>query len=232
MGERDKPREEAERIREGTDLIGLVATRLARRLGRHVHLDDLKALGREALLSIVKTYDPSRGKFRTYAILKLRWAMLDGIRRETHGRTAAARIQALVASERFGAALSAVPSDNEPVLSEDGYRERLRVLLEGHAAALAVGLIASVGDMALVPDAADGPEESASRRQLATVLHRAVRDLPERERALIERHYFEGEQFDAIARDLGISKSWASRLHAQAIETLGKVLCTFWSSSG
>ncbi len=32
------------------------------------------------------------------------------------------------------------------------------------------------------------------------------------------------EDFDEIATDLGISKSWASRLHAQAIEALAKAL--------
>ena len=48
--------------------------------------------------------------------------------------------------------------------------------------------------------------------------------LPARERALIERHYFGGEPFDEIAKDLGISKSWASRLHTQAIQALAKAL--------
>ena len=33
----------------------------------------------------------------------------------------------------------------------------------------------------------------------------------------MERHYYGGEPFDVIAADLGISKSWASRLHERAI---------------
>ena len=56
------------------------------------------------------------------------------------------------------------------------------------------------------------------------MLEGLVRDLPDRERALIDRHYFGGEPFDEIAKDIGISKSWASRLHAQAIQKLAAAL--------
>jgi RNA polymerase sigma factor for flagellar operon FliA len=89
---------------------------------------------------------------------------------------------------------------------------------------MALGLVASHGDVAALPDEADSPEESASRAELAQAVRRAVQELPERERALVERHYFDGERFDRIAQDLGISKSWASRLHAQAIGRLSEQL--------
>jgi RNA polymerase sigma factor for flagellar operon FliA len=89
---------------------------------------------------------------------------------------------------------------------------------------MALGLLSGHGDVAAVPDAADDPEERASRAELAQAVRHAVRELPERERALVERHYFDDERFDQIAQDLGISKSWASRLHSQAIERLGELL--------
>jgi RNA polymerase sigma factor FliA len=209
------------RLTEANELLGRVASRVARRLGKYVDVEDLEAIGREALLPIVTSWDPARADFRTYVALKLRWAIYDGLRRETHARVPAVRAVALMASERLSGALT--PEAEAPP-TEEAYEDRLRALLEGHAAALAVGLVAAAGDLAVVADEATGPEDRAAGSQVAVALRRAVGTLPERERALIERHYFRGEQFDAIAADLGISKSWASRLHAQAILALGRVL--------
>ena len=42
--------------------------------------------------------------------------------------------------------------------------------------------------------------------------------------AVTERNYFGDERFDDIARSLGVSKSWASRLHAQAMRALAERL--------
>ncbi|PIW01840.1 MAG: RNA polymerase subunit sigma, partial [Deltaproteobacteria bacterium CG17_big_fil_post_rev_8_21_14_2_50_63_7] len=42
--------------------------------------------------------------------------------------------------------------------------------------------------------------------------------------ALIMGYYFEDRRFDEVAEELGISKSWASRLHAKALSLLGKQL--------
>ena len=210
-------------VREGLPLVEMIARRVSRMLGGRIDIDDLKAFGRGALLEAARTYDPTRARFDTYASLKIKWAMIDGVRRETHGRAIVARAKALAASERVGAEMAAESPPSE-LPSEEAYRDRLRTLLQGHAAALAVGFIASAGDMAFVADAIDSPEELVIRGEMARTLEHAVAKLPDREQALVQRHYFGEEQFDAIAQDLGISKSWASRLHAQAITALGKAL--------
>ncbi|MGK3996142.1 sigma-70 family RNA polymerase sigma factor [Sorangium sp. So ce1024] len=210
-------------VAEGLPLLHLVAKRIARRLGRRVPVEDLVALGHPALLDVARTYDPSRSTFEAYAKRKIRWAIFDGVRRETRWRSAAARASALAASARFAEGRCAEDDADAPA-TQEAYAARLSGLLAGHAAALALGLVSAQGDVAAVPDAADTPEESASRAELAHAVRAAVRELPERERALVERHYFDGERFDQIAQDLGISKSWASRLHTQAIERLGERL--------
>ena len=38
------------------------------------------------------------------------------------------------------------------------------------------------------------------------------------------RHYLEGARFDHVAEELGLSKSWASRLHTRALTRLSKRL--------
>jgi len=68
------------------------------------------------------------------------------------------------------------------------------------------------------------PEEHSSRQQLLDLVEVAITALPEQEGVLIRRHYLEGERFDHVAAELGLSKSWASRLHTRAIGRLTKRL--------
>jgi RNA polymerase sigma factor for flagellar operon FliA len=193
-----------------------VSRRLARRLGSQVSLDDLVGIGNLALLAIARTWDPSRATFVAYATWRLKYAILDGFRRETHGRIVAARAAALIASERLADARAGAPEPDAPTTLEED-QAALSDLLAGHAAALAIGLVTVPRDDVLHVDT---PEEEVQKAEIAEVVKSAILTLPDRERALMERHYYGGEQFDAIAEDLGISKSWASRLHERAVQAV------------
>jgi RNA polymerase sigma factor for flagellar operon FliA len=96
------------------------------------------------------------------------------------------------------------------------------------ATAMAMGLLASpvVGDDG-EPSAVDtsvSPEEAFAQAELRKLVVDALEDLPEDERTLVRRHYLEGERFDHVATSLGLSKSWASRLHTRAVARLTKRL--------
>jgi RNA polymerase sigma factor for flagellar operon FliA len=68
------------------------------------------------------------------------------------------------------------------------------------------------------------PEDLFGNRELLAYVRNVVAALPEQERTLIERHYFGGETLDQAAASLGLSKSWGSRLHARAIESIAREL--------
>jgi RNA polymerase sigma factor for flagellar operon FliA len=206
-------------VSQGLPVVQAVSRRLARRLGGHVHHDDLAGIGNLALVEIARSYDPTRASFTAYATARVRWAILDGVRRETHVRAAASRAAAILASERYAEALAEEPQPDEPTTLEED-QAALASLLQGHAAALALGLTAGLPDPAL----AVTPEEAVERAELAHVIKGVIGDLPDRERALMERHYFGGEAFDSIADELGISKSWASRLHERAIRAVQRAM--------
>ena len=197
---------------QGLQVVQAVARRLARRLGGHVQQDDLAGIGNLALIDLTRSYDPARATFAAYATSRVRWAILDVVRRDTHARSMAARAAAILASDRFGEAHASRPEPEGPTTLEED-QAALAGLLSGHAAALAMGLCAAAPDPAAIPT----PEEAVGNAELAHVVKGVIGALPERERALIERHYFGDEPFDEIAQDLGISKSWASRLHERAI---------------
>jgi len=216
-------------LREHGQLIRSVAVRVARQIGSRLKVEELLSYGQCALLDAARTHDARRCPFLEYAALKMRWAMLDGARRETRNRRIMARCRALEASDRVledetqhqAAQGSQAEGSTELPETEEVYRQRLRSLLAAQAAALAVGLSAEPESIEQAEDPKEGPEALALRSATSKRLRSAVTELPNRERILVERHYFAGERFDTIADSLGLSKSWASRLHARAIRSLG-----------
>jgi RNA polymerase sigma factor for flagellar operon FliA len=76
-----------------------------------------------------------------------------------------------------------------------------------------------------VPDSAEGPLEIASVREFAGALRRCVGRLEEKERSVIEDHYFGNLSLKEAGERLGLSKSWTSRIHARALQKLGR-LCS------
>jgi RNA polymerase sigma factor for flagellar operon FliA len=212
-------------VREGLPFVASVAAQVARQLGRLADREELEGVGRLALVAVARAFDPEKASFVGYARTKLRWAMLDAVRRETHGRAFAARARALVAAERVAEGSTHAPA---PEATEAAHATRLRSVLAAQAAAMALALSApfvdeqssNEGVASPRDDRSPTPEDAVALRRQAVALRDGLSSLPPRQRALVERHYFGEERFDHIAESLGVSKSWASRLHAQALEQL------------
>lgn len=216
-------------VHRALPLVELIARRVGRRLGTRIDLDELVSIGRAALVEIIGQYEPEKGALEGFVSRRLTWAIYDALRANRRGLIRA-RARALAAAQQYAEALRDVeppkPVSLDEVATEEQAQAKLADVLEGHVAAMALALTSAHNDVDAAPDSADSPEEHAARAELADSVRHAVRELPERERVLVERHYYGDERFDHIASDLGISKAWASRLHASAIRTLAKRLRT------
>lgn len=211
-----------DRVLQALPILDRVARGLAHRLGAEV--DDLRSIGHFALTDLIRRYDPTRLPFEAYIKQRLRWAIIDGIRRESHGGRAFRRATALRASAELSAARGAPDAQQMPP-SSASHKERLAAALREHALVMGLKLIISEGRPTAVTASSTNPERLAHRRALYEALGEAVAGLEdERQRAIVERHYFRGEPLVVIARDLGITKSWASRLHAAAVSVLARRL--------
>jgi len=73
-------------------------------------------------------------------------------------------------------------------------------------------------------DQVEMPLESLLDDELKHSLRIAIDELPEDARQLIRSTYFEGKTLKDAGEGLGISKAWASRLHARALEQLARGL--------
>lgn len=70
----------------------------------------------------------------------------------------------------------------------------------------------------------DDPSEACESRQRSCALARAIEQLPERERNVVVRYYFEGAKLKDIGAELGVSEPRISQLLARAIERLRAIL--------
>lgn len=209
------------------ELVDIVAVQLARRIGRSpVTLDDLRSFGREGLLTAARSFDASRGvPFRRWANLRVRGAMIDGVRQ--WGELPRRVYRELRAMEAADHVLESYAEEDaaDPAHTPEAADARLTAYLAGMATAIAVGTVApATREEALDEGRQATPESLVGELELVTKLRAIVASLPDRERTLVERHYFGGETLDAAAMSLGLSKSWGSRLHARAIESIGRQL--------
>ncbi len=226
----DSP-EVLERFNATLDLVDVIARQVARAVGAAVELDDLVGFGREGLLDAARRFDAERGvPFRSYANYRVRGAVLDGVRtmsrlsRRTHERINGLRAATRVSEGVLEDASAAPPPGSTAADAERGLSQHLAAM----ATAMAVGLVAPAAmaeggePTALATD--ESPEDATARAELLAVVRAAIDGLPFQEAELVRRHYLDGERFDLVAKDLGLSKSWASRLHTRAIGRLGKRL--------
>ena len=206
------------------DLVDVNARQVARRIATpSVTLDDLRSFGREGLLQAARSFDGARGvPFRRWANMRIRGAMIDGVRQWGHlPRRVYHELRALAAGDAVQEGLDD-DHTTAPAATPEAADRRLTSYLAGIATAIAVGSM--VGH----EDVADGrepsPEEITSKAELARQVRAIVQRLPDAERTLIERHYFGDETLDQAAASLGLSKSWGSRLHARAIDRIAREL--------
>lgn len=215
------------RVHECLDLVDMLARQLRRQCGPHVQVDDLASQGREALLAAARSFDASRGvPFRRWANLRIRGSMIDAIR--SHGNLPRRVYRTLRAIQSADHVHAATAEDHaaSPVTTPEGAAAKISDQLGSAAMAMAIGFLTmrSGDSLERAEDTRASPEAAVAREELLARIRSAIAERPEAERLLLERHYFEDIAFEETARELGLSKSWASRLHSRAIEGVAKAL--------
>ncbi len=231
MGESKEAPEVLERFSSALGLVDIVARQILRTLGGVAELEELLSFGREGLWDAARRFDESRGvPFRGYANFRVRGAIIDGIRASSRlSRRTHERLNGLQAAARVSEGAQEDLSAPRPPGSGAGEAElALTEHLAAMATAMAAGLIAPTahgdgGERTLV-DTTANPEQAYDSAQLQELIRTAISDLPREEAELVRRHYLEGARFDHVAVELGLSKSWASRLHTRALTRLSKRL--------
>ena len=212
-------------------MVRNLAVGVLRKLPPGSELDDLVADGNMGLIRAIESFDPGRGfKFQTYAIPVIRGAIFNGIRRldwvPERTRTKARALQQ--AKERLQASSGEEPSEEqlaeELKISTDEVYELIASLSTAYLLSLDQPIGANdeseTAYYDVVQDEGENPFLEIEFKEEREALSLAIKRLDEREQAIITMHYFDGVTFEAISRNLGVSKQRISQLHQRAVRDL------------
>lgn len=212
-------------------LVKYVAGRVAVGLPQNVEQADLVSYGMFGLIDAIDKFEPDRGfKFETYAISRIKGAVLDELRSiDWVPRSVRAKVRQI---ERAYAKLESVhhraPSDEELAEELEWTVDQLQTALTQISTVGVAALdeiLAGSGDrgesMTLGDTIADrsssgpmGAFEVAETRQL---LGQAINGLPEREKIVLTLYYYESLTLQEIGRVLGVTESRVCQIHTKAV---------------
>ncbi|RLV69911.1 RNA polymerase sigma factor WhiG [Streptomyces sp. CBMAI 2042] len=225
-----------ERLREQlilhySPLVKYVAGRVSVGLPSNVEQADFVSSGVFGLIDAIEKFDIERAiKFETYAITRIRGAMIDELRAldwiPRSVRQKARNVERAYAT--LEAQLRRTPSESE-VASEMGIAlEELHAVFSQLSLANVVALEELLhvggegGDRLSLMDtledtAADNPVEVAEDRELRRLLARAINTLPDREKTVVTLYYYEGLTLAEIGNVLGVTESRVSQIHTKSV---------------
>lgn len=215
--------ERASLVMENLDLVEHVLSHL-RASGITMDPEELRAYGQQGLVEASLRFEANKGSgFRTFAYLRVRGAMIDGMRKmgswSRRGYESVQMMRAVQATSEGALDEGGSPED----LSPEAAQARLQKHMGNVVSAMSVGIFAEAafGDGGITAkDRTPGADELLEARQIIELLNRGIDELPKDEAEVLRRFYLAGECLDDVAAVLGCSRSWASRLHTRAIQRL------------
>ncbi|MCU1465699.1 MAG: polymerase, sigma 28 subunit, SigD/FliA/WhiG, partial [Actinomycetia bacterium] len=211
-------------------LVKFVAGRVAAGLPQNIEQSDLVSYGIFGLIDAIDKFDPGRGyKFETYAISRIKGAIIDELRSiDWVPRSVRAKARSIErAYSKLENELRRSPDDKE-VAAELGVTEGELATTLGQISFVGVvaldellsagserGSGATVGDT--IAGGGHDPVEAFESEEMRQVLADAINRMPDRERLVLTLYYYEGLTLAEIGNVLGVTESRVCQIHTKAI---------------
>ncbi len=213
-------------------LVKYVAGRVAVGMPAHVEHSDLVSYGIFGLMDAIEKFEPGRGfKFETYAVARIRGAIIDELRSvDWVPRSVRTR------SRKVEAAMQELESTLKRSPTEEELAEELGWTLEELQDTLARMSMTSIAALDEVLDVGDGdritlvdtlqdltvslPEETLDDSETKRLLRATLTRLTEREQTVLGLYYFEGMTLSQIGDVLGVTESRVCQIHTKAVLSL------------
>jgi len=214
-------------------LIRYVVGRVKVTLPATISIEDIAGYGVEGLINAIERYSPQKNtRFETYALIRIRGAILDRIRDQDFlPRSVRQKIKILKeAQEYLKQELGRMPTTQEIANHVDMDTEKVHQLLSEDvtitslydkkgSAEDSVEIIDTIQDTNKL-----NPQEVAEEKNVKQELERALQRLPERERMIMVLYYQENMTLKEIGETISMSESRVCQLHAQGIMKLKNIL--------
>jgi RNA polymerase sigma factor for flagellar operon FliA len=217
-------------ILEHLPQIKYIAQRISTKLPSHVELNDLVSAGVLGLLDAIEKFDPSRGvKFKTYAELRIKGAILDSLRSlDWAPRSLRKKSKDLEKiykdlEQRLGRPASDKEVCDEMDITLDEFYElvdQIKGLNLGSFQELAPNDDDKNSEplVRYVPDAPQmDPFFVFHKSEIRNMLGGAIDTLPKKERLVVSLYYYDELTMKEIGRVLGVNESRVSQLHTKAM---------------
>jgi RNA polymerase sigma factor FliA len=212
-------------------LVKYVAGRMSSGLPAHVEEADLISYGLVGLISAIERFDLSREiKFETYAIMRIKGAIIDELRSlDWVPRSVRSRAREVErANVKLENALHRAPTDKEMAAELKITVEELNdsLLAISNSSMVALDELWSTSDssgdqvslMDTIEDpSAPDPARSLDVGDLKDRIAESIALLPEREKLVIALYYYENLTLREIGEVLGVTESRVSQLHTKAV---------------
>ena len=214
-------------------LTRYVIGRIKNNLPQAFTLEDVTSFGVEGLIDAIEKYTPNKGaRFETYALMRIRGAIIDKIRSQDWiPRSIRRKIKEIkLAAEDFKQknGRAATPTELAQLVGME--KDKLEAILaeEMQVSSIydkkgtsdeSVEIIDTIQD-----NNTQNPLEQLVDKDVKQELQQALRRLPERERMIMVLYYHENMTLKEIGEAINVSESRISQLHAQAIMKLKNLL--------
>jgi RNA polymerase sigma factor for flagellar operon FliA len=218
-------------------LVKFVAGRVASGLPHSVEQTDLTSYGIFGLIDAIDKFDPERGfKFETYAIARIKGAIIDELRAiDWVPRSVRTKARAI---ERAYSKL-----ENELKRSPEDRELAAELQMSEDELANAMSQISFVGLVALdelldtsndrsgslkdsIADRSGDPVEQYEVDEMKQLLAEAINRMPEREKLVVTLYYYQGLTLAEIGSVLGVTESRVCQIHTKAILQLRSRIAT------
>ena len=216
-------------------LIKYVVGRLRVSLPETIASEDISSFGVEGLIKAIEKFSKDKNaRFETYALTKIRGAIIDRIREQDWIPRAVRKKQKEINAiiQIMQKELGRIPTEEEISARANIPVEKVQEVMKMANAMSVVSLNAtkdkqeqSVEIIDTIEDDKHGsPLEQLEEKDSKKDLIKGLSRLPERERLLLTLYYHENMTFGEIGNILKVSESRCCQLHAQAIMKLRNIL--------
>jgi RNA polymerase sigma factor FliA len=217
------------RVRDLAPLVKRIAHHMMASLPPSVEIDDVIQSGMMGLLDAARRYQTSEGaQFETYAVQRIRGAMLDGLRQcdwlPRGIRRSLRRVEQMIS--RLEQQNGRAPTESELATALDMSLLEYQQLLQDARGYQIVSYEDFSGDDedSFLERHAAGPEndplEFLEDRSVRQTLVAGIEELPEREKLVMALYYEQELNLREIGEVLGVSESRVCQIHTQAIARL------------
>jgi RNA polymerase sigma factor for flagellar operon FliA len=203
-----------------------IVSKVMKTISRDVDFDDLVGYGELGLIEAADRFDPKYNvNFMTFAYYRIRGAVYDGLRGMGWvSRSQYAKIRYEQGANHY---INSVNERNESTYGSRSVNDEVNQISEvitGLASIFITSLDASEAIQVESEDPESNPYHQTEFKEARRVLQEALEKLPEQEKLLLQYYYYEDVTLEEAGTRLGLSKSWASRLHSRAIQKLHKLV--------